>query len=879
MTKGMARVVASRYQLLRLLGRGGMGAVWHAHDTLLGRDVAIKEIWHPTAGSAPVDPADPFIARALREARAAARLRHPGIVTVHDVVTDEGRPWIVMELINGRSLAQAIQDHGLLSERQTAEIGLHVLDALRAAHREGVAHRDVKPANILLDTDRVVLTDFGIAAIEDATALTATGQMVGSPAYLAPERINGLPATAAADLWAVGVTLYAAVTGRSPFQRDDTQATFAAILTSRPTPPAHAGRLWPVIKDLLIKDPARRLTTEQALRLLANVAYPADSPGASTSATGRRRPGWWPAGPRKRKSTPDGMPGTLVAPAPTLAAPTAYQEPPGKRGPGAVAPAPRQAIAEPVIAEPATAEPATAKPATAEPTTAEPATAEPTTAKPTTTEPTTTEPTTTEPTTAKPTTAKPTTAKPATTEPATTEPATTEPATTEPATTEPATTEPATTEPATAEMNPLGSAAEEPAATVAGVGAARPPDGAVARAAAAQPDDTGSAANAQTTVAPGRAVPADPVAAGTAAGKTAVENVAAETAAESAGVGTAADTVPVSAVAESDGVEIAADTLPANTVPAKTIPADTVAENTGVEAATDTLAANTGVETTTDTLAANTIPASTAAANTIPASTAAAETAGLVPVPRVPFDVLRLSGAHAAGTAPPAPHRGAVRRPRTARARTTWFAALAVGSLLLAGGVLRTTWPGADDDRTTGRGAAAAPSGGSLAPAAGASVKPVASRPAAAPANPSLDSCLVGTWRMTSLQVINHYEGVDARFTSSGGVLMRIWPNGKEIDDYSKSLPLKATIKGARYAELLRGVETLHVETRKGRVYSSEFSGGRTFKVTRNGKKVQGGEMISPSEDLEYICTETRMTIYGNKKSSTQSFQRLSHQP
>jgi serine/threonine protein kinase len=143
-------VVVGRYRLVRPVGRGGMGAVWHAHDTLLGRDVAIKEIWLPAPGRAGRS-GGPAVRRALREAQAAARLRHPGIVTVHDVVTDEGRPWIVMELINGRSLAEAIREHGLLTEQRTAEIGLQVLDALRAAHREGIAHRDVKPANILLD--------------------------------------------------------------------------------------------------------------------------------------------------------------------------------------------------------------------------------------------------------------------------------------------------------------------------------------------------------------------------------------------------------------------------------------------------------------------------------------------------------------------------------------------------------------------------------------------------------------------------------------------------------------------------------------------------------------------------------------------------------
>ena len=221
----MAGLVAGRYRLERALGRGGMGAVWVAHDSLLGRDVAIKEILFPGGGQAPVDPGDPLVKRALREAQAAARLRHPGIVTVHDVVVEDGRPWIVMELVGGQSLAGEIRARGLLTEQRTAEIGLRVLEAIRAAHRGGILHRDVKPANILVDGDRVVLTDFGIAAIDDATALTRSGQMVGSPAFMAPERINGEPATTATDLWALGVTLYFAVTGRPPFQRGDTLAT------------------------------------------------------------------------------------------------------------------------------------------------------------------------------------------------------------------------------------------------------------------------------------------------------------------------------------------------------------------------------------------------------------------------------------------------------------------------------------------------------------------------------------------------------------------------------------------------------------------------------------------------------------------------------
>ncbi|PWK48036.1 serine/threonine protein kinase [Actinoplanes xinjiangensis] len=278
-------MVGGRYRLSGWLGRGGMGAVWEAHDTLLGRDVALKEIYLPEDGAGPDDP---MIRRAFREARAAARLRHRGIVTVHDVVTDDGRPWIVMELIDGPSLAAAIRQHGTLAEHWAADIGAQVLDALRAAHRQGVLHRDVKPANILLGTDRVVLTDFGIAAIDDATSITSTGQMIGSPAFLAPERLDGQPATAATDLWALGVTLYTAVTGRSPFPGGDLPGTLAAILNRSPEPPPDAGLLWPVIEGLLAKDPDDRLTADQAYPLLRAVvrASGEQTGGASREQTG-----------------------------------------------------------------------------------------------------------------------------------------------------------------------------------------------------------------------------------------------------------------------------------------------------------------------------------------------------------------------------------------------------------------------------------------------------------------------------------------------------------------------------------------------------------------------------------------------------------------
>lgn len=312
MSQGTARVVADRYRLNRELGRGGMGTVWQAHDILLGRDVAIKEI--QIVGQ---QNTDPFIRRALREAQAAARLRHPSVVTVHDVVTDGGQPWLVMELISGRTLAEVIREHGPLTEQRTAEIGVMVLEALRAAHRAGIVHRDVKPANLMIEEDgHVILTDFGIAALDDATALTATGQMIGSPAYLAPERINGETATPSSDLWALGVTLYTAATGKSPFQREDTQSTIAAILTARPATPAHAGRLWPVIKGLLAKNPQRRMTAEEAAALLSAVT----AKDSSSASPPRRFLRGRAAGSRRSES--DIVPATAVAPPPTLALPT-----------------------------------------------------------------------------------------------------------------------------------------------------------------------------------------------------------------------------------------------------------------------------------------------------------------------------------------------------------------------------------------------------------------------------------------------------------------------------------------------------------------------------------------------------------------------------
>ncbi|MEU8269527.1 protein kinase [Sphaerisporangium sp. NPDC049002] len=267
--EGQGRLVGRRYRLLSPVGRGGMGMVWHAHDVLLDRDVAVKELILPFG----LDHAGKQVAhrRMLREARSAARLSHPGIVTVHDVVEEDGRPWIVMELIRAWSLEQAVRQSGPLPVVQAAEIGVRVLDALRHAHAAGILHRDVKPGNVLLTADRVVLTDFGIAAIEGDVTITQTGLLMGSPAYIPPERLQGRPITHAADLWSYGATLYAAVEGRPPYEGPDAVAVLGAVLTQEPNRPQRAGALLPVIEGLLRKNPADRMPAAQAAELLERV--------------------------------------------------------------------------------------------------------------------------------------------------------------------------------------------------------------------------------------------------------------------------------------------------------------------------------------------------------------------------------------------------------------------------------------------------------------------------------------------------------------------------------------------------------------------------------------------------------------------------------
>ncbi|RPF46057.1 serine/threonine protein kinase [Streptomyces sp. Ag109_G2-6] len=264
---GAGAVLAGRYRLVEPIGSGGMGKVWRAHDQLLHRTVAVKEL----TAALYVAQADREVlyARTQKEARAAARIQHPAVVTVHDVLEHDDRPWIVMEYIDGPSLAEAAKAAGRIEPREAARIGLHVLGALRAAHAVGVMHRDVKPGNVLLAKDgRVLLTDFGIAAIEGDSSITRTGELVGSIDYLAPERVTGGAPDPSSDLWSLGATLYTAVEARSPFRRTSPISSLQAVVNDEPPVPRQSGPLGPVITALLRKDPAERPSAGEAERML-----------------------------------------------------------------------------------------------------------------------------------------------------------------------------------------------------------------------------------------------------------------------------------------------------------------------------------------------------------------------------------------------------------------------------------------------------------------------------------------------------------------------------------------------------------------------------------------------------------------------------------
>jgi eukaryotic-like serine/threonine-protein kinase len=282
-TNGAGRRVANRYELEEELGHGGMGVVWRATDTLLSRQVALKEVDLPRG----VDAAERegMRARVSREARAAARLSHPGVVTVYDIAHDEGQDFIVMELVSAPTLEELVRAEGPLAPERAARLGLGLLDALEAAHRAGIVHRDLKPRNVMVRPDGAPkLADFGIASVQGDPRLTATGLVVGSPAYMAPEQVEAQPVSPATDLWALGATLWFAVEGQPPFGGGEYQ-TLSAIVNGQPRRAERLGPLTPVLARLLIKDPAARATPAELRPLLRQVVAGSAGGGVWTTRT------------------------------------------------------------------------------------------------------------------------------------------------------------------------------------------------------------------------------------------------------------------------------------------------------------------------------------------------------------------------------------------------------------------------------------------------------------------------------------------------------------------------------------------------------------------------------------------------------------------
>ncbi|MER5222545.1 serine/threonine-protein kinase [Streptomyces flaveus] len=272
-------MIDGRFELIDRLGSGGMGTVWRARDSVLHREVALKAVRADAATS------DALRERVLREARALARISHPNVVTIHHIVDHDPHPWLVMELVSGVSLQERL-DGGPLLPAEAAHIGRQVLAALRAADAAGIQHRDVKPANILLRPDgTAVLTDFGIAALQGSTSLTATGELIGSPEYIAPERIRGSNDDPASDLWSLGLVLYVCVEGVSPLRRATTLATLAAVLDDPVQPPVRSGPLAPVLQALLVRDPAARPDAARLDAMLAQVEHGATPHWAQPTAT------------------------------------------------------------------------------------------------------------------------------------------------------------------------------------------------------------------------------------------------------------------------------------------------------------------------------------------------------------------------------------------------------------------------------------------------------------------------------------------------------------------------------------------------------------------------------------------------------------------
>lgn len=360
-----------------------MGRVWKARDEVLHRDVAIKELV-PPPGLTDEERRE-MRERSLREARAIARLNNANVVRIFDVLRTDGDPWIVMEYVASRSLQDTLAEDGPVSVARTVEIGLGVLGALSAAHKAGVMHRDVKPGNVLLGDDgRVVLTDFGLATIPGDPNVTRTGMVLGSPAYISPERARDGTAGPEADLWSLGATLYAAVEGKSPYARPSAIGTLAALATEPIPPPKNAGPLKAVLNGLLRKDPNERITAEVAERLLRRAA--GKRARGISLLDGVRRPG--PNGPREprlpvvpaprpsesvdRPVSPAAAASTSAATSAAAATPTADATPTAVVSPDAAADPTALVPTEPAAAAPAEPTATIDSPSEVEPAEAEP---------------------------------------------------------------------------------------------------------------------------------------------------------------------------------------------------------------------------------------------------------------------------------------------------------------------------------------------------------------------------------------------------------------------------------------------------------------------------------------------------------------------------
>ncbi|MFG3439090.1 protein kinase [Nonomuraea sp. NPDC047897] len=359
MPEHQTRLLAERYELISPLGRGTMGTVWRAHDRALGREVAVKQIREDPGLTE--EQRSELRERMVREGRLAARISHPSVAAIHDVLIHEGSPWIIMELVEARSLEQVIDEEGPLPPRLVAEIGVDLLGALRAAHAQGITHRDVKPANVLItETGRVVLTDFGIARAEGDSRLTKTGMVIGSPGYTAPERARGDYTGPESDIWSLGATLYFAVEGRPAFERSSIAATLAALLSENADPPTQAGQLRPVLNGLLHKDHKQRLSAAQAetmLRMVADTptsempAITGEAPPEQETSVADARHTDPAAPPHAGPASPYGAPGVPPRPGPS--------GPPASSGPPAAGPVRRGPDAAPYGSEPAQRGPGT----------------------------------------------------------------------------------------------------------------------------------------------------------------------------------------------------------------------------------------------------------------------------------------------------------------------------------------------------------------------------------------------------------------------------------------------------------------------------------------------------------------------------------------